>query len=210
MAVRRTSIVTVEGFQSSYVDASNLLTSERIKHTDDSGNTTTLKQALGEAGGVTQVDTLPATGEGGKIYYNTTDGKYYTYSDGEYTPLGSSEVAVITDITDVEVYAVGGVTSECTYVIEPNIFYNIEDWDNSSPSGSADGLILYINSVEGPYAGRFTAWKDNMFLGFFVTDGTDVIVPDNIPDIIEGHTYEFNLYQGVCLIVDITSTEGGE
>lgn len=207
MAVRRTSIVTVEGFQSSYVDASNLLTSERIKHIDDSGNIVTLKQALGEAGGVTQVDTLPATGEEGKIYYNTTDGKYYTYDDGEYAPLGVEETTIITDIDDVETYGPSDTPSECDYIIEPNVFYNIEDWDNASPAGSADGLMLHIDSAEGVYAGRFTAWKDDMALGFF---GADVTIPDNIPDIVQGHTYEFNLYQGVCLITDITSSEGGE
>lgn len=33
--------------------------------------------------GVTSVDELPDSGEEGKIYYNTSDGKYYTYSNDD-------------------------------------------------------------------------------------------------------------------------------
>lgn len=41
-----------------------------------------LAEYLSKAGiaGTTTVDELPVTGEVGKIYYNTSDGKYYTYS----------------------------------------------------------------------------------------------------------------------------------
>lgn len=43
----------------------------------------------GNSTGVTSVSTLPATGEEGKIYYNTTDNKYYIYNtDSGFSTLG--------------------------------------------------------------------------------------------------------------------------
>lgn len=40
--------------------------------------------------GVTKVDTLPEQGEQGKIYHNTTDGKYYVYDGSKYSEFGAS------------------------------------------------------------------------------------------------------------------------
>lgn len=47
-------------------------------------------------GGVEKVDTLPETGEAGKIYYNTSDGKYYAYDKKEFTSIGSGIETVTT------------------------------------------------------------------------------------------------------------------
>lgn len=48
-------------------------------------------------GGVEKVDTLPKTGEEGKIYYNTTDKKYYTYTnEGGFNEIGSGIETVTT------------------------------------------------------------------------------------------------------------------
>lgn len=47
-------------------------------------------------GGVEKVDTLPKTGEEGKIYYNTSDGKYYVYDKKEFTSIGSGIETVTT------------------------------------------------------------------------------------------------------------------
>lgn len=43
----------------------------------------------GAGGGVEKVDTLPKTGEEGKIYYNTSDGTYYGYDKKGFTAIGS-------------------------------------------------------------------------------------------------------------------------
>lgn len=48
-------------------------------------------------GGVEKVDTLPEKGEEGKIYYNTTDKKYYTYTnEGGFNETGSGIETVTT------------------------------------------------------------------------------------------------------------------
>lgn len=48
-------------------------------------------------GGVEKVDTLPETGEEGKIYYNTTNKKYYTYTnEGGFNETGSGIETVTT------------------------------------------------------------------------------------------------------------------
>ena len=47
-------------------------------------------------GGVKKVDTLPETGEAGKIYYNTTDGTYYVYDKKGFTTIGNGIETVAT------------------------------------------------------------------------------------------------------------------
>lgn len=52
-----------------------------------------VKTNIGEGGnGVISVSVLPNTGEVGKIYYNTTDGKYYVYSDGSFKKFSADVV----------------------------------------------------------------------------------------------------------------------
>lgn len=49
----------------------------------------------GNGTGVTSVSSLPATGEEGKIYYNTTDNKYYIYNtDSGFKILGGDDIMV--------------------------------------------------------------------------------------------------------------------
>lgn len=58
-----------------------------------------LAEYLSKAGiaGTTTVDELPASGEEGKIYYNTSNGKYYTWS-GTHSEF--SQVVTANDIVD--------------------------------------------------------------------------------------------------------------
>lgn len=51
----------------------------------------------GAGGGVQKVDTLPEKGEDGKIYYNTNNKKYYTYTNkGGFNEIGSGVETVTT------------------------------------------------------------------------------------------------------------------
>ena len=162
-----------------------------------------------KGGGVIIVNTLPDTGEEGKIYYNTTTGTYYISDNGKWRTF--NETTVVTSLDDVETWGHQGVLSFNEYILEPNIFYNISNWDNSGTPQTYPGIRLHVTNLNGLYAGRFTAWKDNMSLWFTSDNNEELIVPDNIPDIVNGHTYEFNVWQGVLILVDVTSTEqGGE
>lgn len=77
-------------------------------------------------------------------------------------------------------------------------------------SEGADTSMTFKFVGDGIYAGRFTAWADDMN----ITWPASVTTPDSVDTtIVNGHTYEFNVWQGVLILADVTtttSTEGGE
>lgn len=90
-----------------------------------------------------------------------------------------------------------------TYQLHANYFYNIANWDMSE---GTDTSMTFRFISEGIYAGRFTAWANDMT----ITWPTGVIIPDSVDTtIINGHTYEFNVWQDVLILTDITATGGG-
>jgi hypothetical protein len=158
----------------------------------------------GNSSGATSVPSLPATGESGKIYYNTTDNNYYVWDSASnaYVNMVSPDIKVITSLSDVPRIPDGGQTAINSYVLQPNVFYNIENWDRSL--GSSTAIEFSFNSTEGIFAGRFTAWADDMN----ITWPASVTTPDSVDTtIVNGHTYEFNVWQGVLLLTDVTSSE---
>ena len=158
----------------------------------------------GSGSGATSVPSLPATGEPGKIYYNTTDNNYYVWdsASSSYVDMVSPDIKVVTSLSDVPRIYDEGQAAINSYVLQPNVFYNIENWDRSL--GSSTAMEFSFNSTEGIVAGRFTAWADDMNLTW--PTGIDVVDADSL-EIISGHTYEFNVWLGKCIIKDIT---GGE
>lgn len=168
-----------------------------------------VKQIQTGEGGVTKVDTLPEQGEEGKIYYNTTTGTYYISDNGKWRTF--NETTVVTSLDDVE-HEQGIANS---YILEPGVFYNISNWrtfEDDSPINNR--LYFNFNPYDGIYAGRFTAWADDMN----ITWPAGVTTPDSVDTtIVNGHTYEFNVWQGVLILADVTTTaaantttEGGE
>lgn len=161
-----------------------------------------------DGGGVTKVDTLPEQGEEGKIYYNTTTGTYYISDNGKWRTF--NETTVITNLDDVPQQApVEGAQVWNSYVLSPNVFYNIANWDRVPASvGHSTSMVFAFNPTLGIYAGRFTAQADDTN----ITWPVGVTTPDSVDTtIVNGHTYEFNVWQGVLILVDVTSTEqGGE
>ena len=147
------------------------------------------------------------TPQEGKIYYNQYDYSYYTYN-GEFNKIGKETVDVITNIDDVpQQTPVEGTQAWNSYVLSPNVFYNIANWDRI-PSGSISNtsMVFDFNPADGIYAGRFTAWADDMN----ITWPAGVIIPDSVDTtIVNGHTYEFNVWQDVLILTDITATGGG-
>ena len=167
--------------------------------------------------GVTAVDSLPASGEAGRIYYNTTDGEYYVYTDEGFTKLSSSTIEIVqgddlvphvnsnTESNDAEnTNASPDVIDELvpvnSYDIEPDKLYLFGDLT------TALGLHLTkrSNTEALCYYGRFTAHTVANDTFIFGVDGADI--PDNIIDIEDGHTYEFNIMHGIVLLTDITVT----
>lgn len=173
-----------------------------------------VKIKFDDGGGVTKVDTLPEQGEEGKIYYNTTTGTYYISDNGKWRTF--NETTVVTNLDDVPRQpSVGGAQAWNSYVLSPNVFYNIANW-NRVPAGGvpSTSMVFDFNPADGIYAGRFTAWADDMN----ITWPAGVTTPDSVDTtIVNGHTYEFNVWQGVLFLADVTTTanantttEGGE
>ena len=149
-----------------------------------------------DGNGVTKVDTLPEQGEEGKIYYNTTTGTYYISDNGRWRTF--NETTVITSLDDVETPQTVPAMAN-TYILQPNMFYNISNWKTTN----VPSLSFQFDITEGVYAGRFTAWDDAMTVSWPV----GIKIPDSLDvDIVANHTYEFNVWQGVCIIQDVTVT----
>ena len=86
MMIREKSIVTVSGFKDSYVPIEKAL--QRIG-------------GINDADVVIQVAELPASGEEGEIYYNTTNKKYYVYNRNEGFKTFNGSNVLIDDIDPV-------------------------------------------------------------------------------------------------------------
>lgn len=112
-----------------------------------------------------------------------------------------TEPNVVTDVNDVERITEGQQTVN-NYVLQPDTFYNIDNWDKSN--GLSTTLQFNFNPTQGMIAGRFTAWADDMNLIWPI--GTEVVDSDSL-EITTGHTYEFNIWLDKCIIKDVT---GGE
>lgn len=171
-----------------------------------------LSSYLGKEGlkDVVEVDSMPAEGKAGVIYYlKGSNARYLVWSETNHTFYALSlEPNLITDPNDVERLE----DVDNGFILEPNTHYLIEDWNLDD----ADSLTFRFNtSASNMFLGRFTAWEDNLNITWIVRYALhDAPMPPKIPnpvDIIAGHTYEFNLFYDVLFIADITAEEqGGE
>lgn len=163
-----------------------------------------------EMNGVTPVDTLPATGEQGKVYYNTTDNKYYIYNGTDFKPFGGDVNPQIVDDLQGTIIGDDKIISGIQYTLEPNVYYDL----GTAVTAFNDSLNLVVEeSVDEAltYYGRFTVSSEyttgtpNISLPAFV------IIPDEqqerLNDMEASHTYEFNIFANVFMISDITATE---
>jgi len=110
----------------------------------------------GSGDGVTKVAELPSEGVVGRIYYNTTDKKYYVYNEttSDFTELGGSvnPADVMPTVEQTTTSAESGGTNVVTFT-----FPNGETTEVSIKNGaqgnsgvaSADGVIVVNNLTEG-------------------------------------------------------------
>ena len=162
------------------------------------GKPVKIKEGGESSESIISVSTLPREGETGKIYYNTTEDKYYVYDNAthKYTDLSSATIEVIDDIDDVETVDLSPEVN--TYKLKPGVFYNIDDWNKGDESDTA--MVFVFERGNGIYAGRFTAWADDMNITWPTT--VDNIDEENV-EIVSGHTYEFNVWLGKCFVRDV-------
>lgn len=150
-------------------------------------------------------DELPERGMEGRLYYNPDNSTYSTFNtvSGEWEIIATKN-KVISNINDVEPLVRYGTGNNVVgYILEPNTFYNImTNWEMSGCTIN-DCTLFFDTSDENVYAGRFTITEDSPNIIW----PTGTIYPDSNPELENGHTYEFNVYLGVCLITDITYTQ---
>lgn len=87
-------------------------------------------------------------------------------------------------------------TGAITQALDPNKFYKF---------GSISSLTLTLNAASNGlaiYGGKFTASVDDMP----ITLPSGTVIPDNVVSIESGNTYEFNILDGVCIIIDVTAS----
>lgn len=176
-------------------------------------NIHTVKDALDKAleggNGVINVESLPATSEAeeGAIYYNTETGIHYLFDGANFTEINTSVMPVVRK-TGTSTALQYGVS------IQPNC-YNIITIPLAASVEAKPFVFNFVDVPEatmaGQYVGRFTALADNQAISLYTdTTGVSLHWPNDVPDIVEGHTYEFNLLYDTCLLTDITVTSQSE
>lgn len=168
-----------------------------------------------DGGGVTKVNTLPETGEAGKIYYNTSDNTYYVCNNDKFEPIAKQGMAKGTpEITGH--YAISG--SDLTGVnlkLQPNTYYNLSDaiWftDQDLDNPDVGSLTFTFDGLDGTddttnsYVFRMIIGVDSpnlVFTGVFIPDVTKEVL-DNLE---QDHEYEFNVFDKYMLVTDVTVT----
>lgn len=171
---------------------------------------------IGDIGGVTKVTVLPETGEEGKIYYNTTDKKYYVYDStstsykelrvGQGIPVASTIRHKPTNGDSLD----SNIDTNNRFILEQDTYYYLNDF-----IVEAEGSITLVNLwFEGmgnddsdytrQYIWRMTIPTNNVNLSMTGVLNTPQSTKDILDNLEVGHDYEFNLLEGVLFVADIT------
>ena len=167
----------------------------------------------GEGGNVSNVSSLPETGKAGEIYYNTIDKKYYIYTEEGFSEFGAQKGLPI--VRNPAVHKLNGEEQEYEYDLEPNKYYVFGRIGGTAPLETlvgpdgveiidAPSLTFHISEdayIAKSYVGRFTANADSPSITL-----VGAHFADDIPDLEDDHTYEFNILNGICKVTDITYT----
>ena len=169
---------------------------------------TKAENIIGDVGGVTQVTELPTTGEEGKIYYDTTEKKYYTYtSEDGFSEIGTTAMPhgeAPENISELP-------SASAKYVLKPNTYYDFDEFYTTDTTVAPLHVIIKFddinnNTVANSYVFRMTVPTTGVMnmtiLGVIITDSAKEIL-DNLEN---GHRYEFNIFDKVMLVTDVTST----
>lgn len=167
---------------------------------------TKAENIIGDVGGVTQVTELPTTGEEGKIYYNTTEKKYYTYtSEGGFSEIGATAMPHGEAPENISQFPL----ASAEYVLKPNTYYDFDEFYTEDITVTPLPVIINFddinnNTVANSYVFRMTVPTTgvmNMTMrGVIITNSAKEIL-DNLE---QGNRYEFNVFDRVLLITDIT------
>ena len=168
-----------------------------------------------DGGGVTKVNTLPETGEAGKIYYNTSDSTYYVYNNDKFEPIAKQGMPKGTpEITGH--YVISGTDKNgASITLQPNTYYNLSDaiWFTDQDLDNPDiaGLTFTFDGLDGTddttnsYVFRMiigVASPNLVFTGVFIPGVTKEV----LNNLELNHEYEFNVFDKYMLVTDVTVT----
>lgn len=174
-------------------------------------------------GGVTKVNTLPKTGEAGKIYYNTSDNTYYVYNNDKFEPIakqgmpkGTPEITHYSEASFVNGTFVN--KKGLKLGLKPNTYYDLSDeiWYSNKDAETPDvgSLTFTFDELNGTddttnsYVFRMIIGVNSpnlVFSGVFIPDVTKEVL-DNLK---LKHEYEFNVFDRYMLVTDVTKSSGG-
>ena len=162
---------------------------------------------VGEGEGVTRVTTLPENGKEGEIYYNTTEKKYYLYDGASYSPIGSQGMPHGEAPENISEFPL----ASAKYVLKPNTYYDFDEFYTEDTTVAPLPVIINFDDINNETVANSYVFRMTVpTTGVMNMTLTGVIIPDSAKEILDdleqGHRYEFNVFDRVLLITDVTST----
>jgi len=189
-------------------------TTTRIFYANINGGLVPVGDGTSDGGGVTKVNTLPETGEAGKIYYNTSDSTYYVYNNDKFEPIAKQGMPNGEPEITGHYMIPGSGKIGASLTLQPNTYYNLpnEIWYSSQDAETPDiaGLTFTFNAlndedIANGYVFRMVIGVESPNLIF-----TGVRIPDVTKEVLDnleqGHEYEFNVFDKYMLVTDVTVT----
>lgn len=118
-----------------------------------------------------------------------------------YTIVNNEPVIIANILNKMAVAAIASSdTLAANITLDPTIYHEVESCDSLTIADVADDTYDYSLCT---FVGRFTANSDNVN----ITLPTGILPADSNPDTEAGHTYEYNIFDGVFSLIDVTTTQ---
>lgn len=167
-------------------------------------------EGIGVGSDILIVEELPGDDdvEVGKVYYNSTDNTFYVYDINQgFVSVGNPSMRTIKEEYGDEIAHIsqGQTVMPNGFILEPDNLYDLTGYI----TGLANIQIELAHNDE-VYARCYT-WRvtfPNATFGIALP--STLVIPDTTHEVLDGleanHTYEFNVFGNVLLVVDITET----
>lgn len=223
MSVRRKSILTTEGFEESYVDIKKVI--DKVIDPSKLGGVTKIHGTPDDQGEDFVI-------EEGKIYYDIDDEKYYLGGNEAYYQIPTIDDVVYAIQNNEEYWVsinewpilaapeqrkINGVSQPGCYDIRPFTLYTGGFNPASGTQGQSPTLDIALLDGSAVHTREYCFYYTQSGstvpqISIHVNEAvTQVTVPDSVAELIagmeDGHTYEFNIFNNVLLVSDITATQ---
>lgn len=102
--------------------------------------------------------------------------------------------------------------SRAEYTLQPGTYYNFDEFYTEDVTVTPPPVTILFDDINNQTVGNSYVFRMTIpTSGVMNMTLNGVVIPDSAKDILDnlekGHTYEFNIFDGVLMIADITSTE---